>query len=64
MKVIDKASDELHNLGPAHRKASFITRIHSPYLWPQLKETDILLTSITSPIFTIGLCKLLDEPYG
>lgn len=49
---------------PAHRKASFTTRIHSPYLWPQLKETDILLTSITSPIFTIGLCKLLDEPYG
>ena len=45
-------------------KTSFITRIHSPYLWPQLKETIILITSLTSPVLTTGLSKLSDEPYG
>ena len=45
-------------------KTSFITRIQSPYLWPQLKETIILITSLTSPVLTTGLSKLSDEPYG
>ena len=48
-------------------KAFFITRIQSPYLWPQLKETAILITFLTSPnslqIFVHCQMNLIVKPF-